>query len=99
MSSIYALLNNGIIVYIGCSNNVNRRVKNHFIDKEKKFDSFAIIETFKSRSKALMFEKILIKTISMLSDNGLINKNHNDWLFPGQSKIKVVNIESLLKPF
>lgn len=99
MTSIYALMKDGAIVYVGCSDNVRRRIRQHLNDQEKDFDSFAVIQRFKSRSKALVFEKILIKTVAMLSDSELINKQHNDLMFPGQSKIKVVSIESFINIF
>jgi predicted GIY-YIG superfamily endonuclease len=63
-SAVYALLKSNDIVYIGKTNNVNVRVKNHIDEGRKDFDDYAVIRTFSSdssSSKPSAFESEMIR--------------------------------------
>ena len=68
---VYILLQNSKIVYVGCTENVLNRLKNHKYNKE--FNSYFVIYSSLYRDEALEMESKLIQFFKYVSSIDLIN--------------------------
>lgn len=84
---VYFLLKNDNVIYIGCSSNVENRIKQH--KKIRDFDSYFIYMWFTNKEQALICERMCIKLLSNFSHNPLENKVAADSIFKYRDKIKV----------
>lgn len=72
---IYFLHKNGNIVYVGVTNNLERRIKQHINKGEIDFDSYNSFVAGKKRNEALKVERLAIKILSKISE--IKNKMHS----------------------
>lgn len=98
MTSVYLLLKEEAVVYVGCSQNINRRIRKHLKDKD--FDSFVEVDRFKTRSEALRNERILIKLFSKLIGSTILNIHQNDQIYNNMNeRLAVRSVDSFLNNF
>jgi len=71
---IYVLLLNNNPVYVGLSTNVNNRISKH--KKNKIFDSYVILRSFKDKERALNYEKGIIDFMTFFNKNSLNSTNN-----------------------
>ena len=98
MTSVYLLFKEMNVVYVGCTNNLNRRIRKHLKDKD--FDSFVEIDRFKTRSEALRSERMLIKLFSKLNKTPILNIQQNDqhWNYMNESSA-IISVDSFVKAY
>lgn len=98
MTSVYLLLKEGAVVYVGCSQSLNRRIRKHLKDKD--FDSFVEVDRFRTREEALRNERILIKLFSKLSKAPILNVQQNDQFYNDMNECSAVrSVDSFLNKF
>ena len=72
---VYVLIYNSNPIYIGFTSNIPNRIKAH--RRDKKFNSYIIIEKTKDRKIALSIERGLIKFISLFNNVNIINAKYD----------------------
>jgi predicted GIY-YIG superfamily endonuclease len=70
---LYALVKDKKPIYIGVTNNIEKRKKNHSVDKD--FDYIFVIKSYKTRKEALNAENAIVR-FNGVFDIGLINARH-----------------------
>jgi len=68
---VYALINKGKVIYVGCTSNVKSRQYKH--KKNKVFDYIFVIKEFDNKNDALIAENAIIRFISILGDDNILN--------------------------
>jgi hypothetical protein len=66
---VYILFKNETPIYVGCSNNIKARLRNH--KKTKEFDSYSIVFSNAERCKSLDVERSLITAIKYINPKSL----------------------------
>jgi hypothetical protein len=81
---VYALFYNEMPVYVGCTTDIENRIRAH--KTGKKFDSYRIIYQNSNKGKALQFERACIVFLKVISDN---HYNKQKIWIPGLNRIKI----------
>jgi len=58
-SGIYYLIQDGVIVYVGQSKNIRKRIASHIVEGKKKFDSYSFFPAEKENLNQLELDEIL----------------------------------------
>lgn len=69
--SVYFLMRNGKVIYVGCSQNVKSRVSSH--KSSKNFDSYVIFKSFNDKTRALNMERLCTVLLNTFRCDGLLN--------------------------
>jgi hypothetical protein len=69
--SVYILTRKNKAVYIGCSKTVKSRVVQH--RKDKDFDSYTILKTYRTKQEALNAENAIIRFLTLFGDGDWYN--------------------------
>lgn len=86
---VYFLIKNGVVVYIGESNNILMRIGQHIAEGVKDFDSFEIYPT-SDRKRLEGFLIMAFKPKYNISGGGNQNKYLEDW-FPSMDAKEVID--------
>lgn len=81
---VYALVKDKKCVYVGCTFNLDGRLKTHKVTKD--FDECVTIEHFNNKKDALACERAIIKYLSMFGENDILNGRYAKQSIKGQMR-------------
>ena len=84
--AVYLLIKNDVVVYVGCTSNIEMRISMHKSIK-REFDSYTIFFQSHKKEEAMMTESMLIRYSNLFTTIDLQNKNlYSSW---GKTIIKL----------
>ena len=72
--SVCVLIRDEKAVYVGCTDNVSRRIKQH--KSSKRFDKHIVMKTYDSKEKALNAENAIISFLTLFGDGNWYNSEN-----------------------
>jgi len=74
---LYALVKNGVPIYVGCTVNVQLRINQHK-SSDKVFDSYVIVKSYDNKKDALIAENSIIRYLSIFINDDNVNSKFSD---------------------
>jgi len=75
--SVYFLIKDNVVIYIGCTKNIKNRIASHRCNKE--FDSFCIVYKSTSKYSSYRYERMITIITSLFPNFVTTNKTVKRW--------------------